>query len=44
MVLLCKAELSEVSNSDKLEYVRESILRQINLFVDSLIQFYSLED
>ena len=44
MVLLCKAELKEVSHSDKLEYVRDSIVKQINLFVDALVSFYSLED
>ena len=44
MVLLCKAELKQVSHSDKLEYVRDSIVKQINLFVDALVSFYSLED
>lgn len=44
MVLLCKAELKEVSNLDKLEYVRDSIVKQINWFVDSLVSFYSLDE
>lgn len=51
MMLLCIGSDDECTNDvmnstskEKLDYVQRSILKQINLFVDAFIQFYSFED
>lgn len=51
MVLICKIagegledDVVEATYAEKLDYLERAILKQINLFVDALIAFYSLED
>lgn len=40
----CKDDLTTSTHSSKLDYVHRSLLKVINLFVDALISFYSIED
>ena len=51
LMLMCKAagegiekDFVFATNDKKLDYLQRTLLKQINLFVDSLITFYSLED
>lgn len=40
----CKDDLTVSTHSSKLDYVHRSLLKVINLFVEAIISFYSLED
>lgn len=40
----CKDDLTVSTHENKLDYVHRSLLKVINLFVEAVISFYSLED
>ena len=40
----CKEDLTISTHQSKLDYVHRAVLKVINLFVEALISFYSLED
>jgi len=40
----CKDDLTVSTHSNKLDYVHRTLLMVINLFVEVVISFYSLED
>ena len=40
----CKDDLTISTHQQKLDYIHKTLIKVINLFVDSLISFYSIED